>query len=39
MDDAQNGWRSAWRWYAVPAAILVLLLIADLAGWLEALRP
>lgn len=34
-----HGWTSAWRWYAVPAIVLVLLLIADVAGLLDVLRP
>lgn len=40
MDDANTaGWRGAWRWYAAPAVILAAALVADLAGWLDALRP
>lgn len=34
-----DGVGSAWRWYAVPAVVLVVLLIADLTGVLEVLRP
>jgi len=29
----------AWRWYALAATLLAALLVADLAGWTEALRP
>lgn len=31
--------RSAWRWYALAAALLVALLLADLIGLTEPLRP
>jgi hypothetical protein len=28
-----------WVWYAMVIAILVLMLVADLAGWLSPLDP
>lgn len=40
MNDApQTGIASAWRWYLVPALILAAMLVADLTGALEFLRP
>ncbi len=34
-----GSWRDAWRWYAIPAAILLLLLVLDLTGVLDVLQP
>jgi hypothetical protein len=30
---------AAWRWYALAGLVLLALLVADLAGWTETLRP
>ncbi len=38
-DTRAQSWTNAWKWYVIPALVLVLMLIADLAGLLEVLRP
>lgn len=38
-DPSHQSWTDAWKWYATPAVILLLMLVADVAGVLEVLRP